>query len=118
VIKPRSRAAWTTLSIRKTALPTTTIEAAGAASGTKRTYRGTDKVHSIASESLDGSSIVLDDGSRWLVSPVGSYATVLWRVADRLTVLTGNVSGYPYQLIDVRDGSSAPARFLGSSSSP
>ena len=118
VIKPRSRAAWTTLSIRKTALPTTTSEAAGAVSGAKRTYRGTDKVHSIASESLDGSAIVLDDGSRWLVTPVGSYATVLWHLADRITVLTGNVSGYPYQLFDARDGSSAPARYLGSSPSP
>jgi hypothetical protein len=115
VIKPRSRAAWNTLSIRKTALPATTTEAVGAGSGAKRAYGGAAKVHAIASESLDGSAIVLDDGSRWLVSPVGSYTTVLWRVADRITVLPGNAPGYPYQLLNARDGSSAPARFLGSS---
>jgi hypothetical protein len=114
VIKPRSKAAWTTLSIRKTALPTTAAAADTSASGVERTYRGTGKVHSIASESLDGSSIVLDDGSRWLVNPVARYATVLWHVADRIAVLTGNEPGYGYQLIDARDGSSAPARFLGS----
>jgi hypothetical protein len=117
VIKPRSRAAWTTLSIRKTALPTTSAVAAGAASDAKRTYGGAARVHAIASESLDGSQVVLDDGSRWLVSPVGAYTTVLWHVADRITVLTGNFPGYPYQLLNARDGSSAPARFLGSSSS-
>jgi hypothetical protein len=105
------------LSIRKTALPTTTTEAAGAVSGAKRPYGGAAKVHAIASESLDGSTIVLDDGSRWLVSPAGSYTTVLWHVADKITVLTGNAPGYPYQLLNARDGSSAAARFLGSSSS-
>ena len=114
VIKPRSKAAWTTLSIRKTALPTTKAEPAGVGSGTERTYRGTGKVNSIASESLDGSLIVLEDGSRWLVSPVARYATVLWRVGDRIAVLTGTEPGYRYQLIDARDGSSASASFLGS----
>jgi len=113
VIKPRSRAAWTTLSIRKTALPTIGGET-GAPLGAKRAYRGTTKVHSIASESLDGSVIVLEDGSRWLVSPIGTYTTVLWRLTDRITALPGNDPGYPYQLVDARDGSSSSARFLGS----
>jgi hypothetical protein len=114
VIKPRSRAAWTTLSIRKTALPTIGGDT-GNVSGPARAYGGTAKVHSIASESLDGSLIVLEDGSRWLVSPIGSYTTVLWRLADRLTVLAGNDPGYRYQLVNARDGSSASARFLGTS---
>src|SRR5262249_8251691 len=109
-----SRAAWTTLSIRKTALPTTPGAEVGAAGSAERTYRGTAKVHTIASESLDGSLIVLDDGSRWLVSPVAQYTTVLWRGADNIAVLTGNDLGYRYQLLDSRDGSAAPARFLGS----
>ena len=61
---------------------------------------------------------MLDDGSRWLVSPFGSYTAVLWRVADRITVLTGSEPGYPYQLLNARDGSSASARFLGPSSPP
>jgi hypothetical protein len=100
------------LSIRKTALPTMEAEA-NLPSGAERTYRGVAKVHSIASESLDGSVIVLEDGSRWLVSPIGTYTTVLWRLADQLTVLSGNDPGYPYQLIDARDGSSSSARFLG-----
>jgi hypothetical protein len=113
VIKPRSRAAWTTLSIRQTALPTTAA-AVVRASGPERAYKGTARVHAIASESLDGSSIVLDDGSRWLVSPVSQYTTVLWRNADRITILAANVPGYPYQLLNARDGSSASARFLGS----
>jgi hypothetical protein len=114
VIKPRSRAAWTTLSIRKTAIPTIAGEGAGAGSGAGQSYRGTDKVHSIASESLDGSLIVLDDGSRWLAAPVAQYATVLWHIADRIAVLKGNDPVYRYQLVDSRDGSSASARFLGS----
>jgi hypothetical protein len=113
VIKPRSRAAWTTLSIRMTALPTIGGET-GAPVGSKRAYRGTTTVHSIASESLDGSVIVLEDSSRWLVNPLGTYTTVLWRLADRITVLPGNDPGYPYQLVNARDGSSSSARFLGS----
>jgi hypothetical protein len=115
VIRPRSRAAWTVLSIRKTALPMTAAEMGGSGpgSGAGGVYRGTAKVHSIESESLDGSLLVLDDGSRWLVNPVGSYTTVLWRIGDRLVILKGNDPVYRYQLVDARDNSTALARFLG-----
>jgi hypothetical protein len=119
VIKPRSKAAWTTLSIEKvSSLPSTrgavTVgsSAAGNVSG-RAAYVHTGSTHQIVDKSLDGSLLTLQDGSKWLISPVAQYETVLWLVTDHVAVLKGTDPTYPYRLIDTRDGSSASARYLG-----
>jgi len=112
VIKPRSKAAWNVLRIEKTPIPSTT----GTAPRTNahgRAYTGTSSAHRITAASLDGSTITLEDGSRWLISPLAEYVTVLWHVKDGIAVTHGSDPGYPYQLVDARDGSAASARFLG-----
>jgi hypothetical protein len=113
VIKPRSKAAWNVLSIEKTALPSTSIAAPQADARVGGAYSGTTSTHRITAKSLDGSLITLADGSKWLVTPVDRYATVLWLVKDAVTVVRGSDKGYPYQLLDTRAGTSASARFLG-----
>jgi len=106
VIKPRSRAAWTTLRIEKPS-----AEAAPAATGgISRPVLGSSQP--LAAKSLGGSRLTLADGSIWLVSPIGEYATVLWRPSDQISVLEGTTPGYRYQLVDIGAGSSAPARLL------
>jgi hypothetical protein len=106
VIKPRSKAAWTTLRIEKPspqAAGTRTGHTSGAVIGSSQP---------LASKTLDGSRLSLADGSSWLVSPAGEYATVLWRSNDQITVLQGATPGYGYQLVDTSAGSAAPARLL------
>jgi hypothetical protein len=114
VIKPRSRAAWTTLRIRKTSSPSSSgirPVTGGAAARASRPELGSS--HTLAETSLDGSHLTLDDGSRWLTSPIGEYQTVLWAVDDAIAVLKGATPGYGYQLVDAQNGTSVPARFLG-----
>ena len=111
VIRPRSRAAWTTLRIRKSSNsppPTRTGNQSGQGSNS-----GIGSSHRLAEMSLDGSRLTLDDGSSWLISPVGEYATVLWTVDDTISILKGTAPGYPYQLFDTQSGTAAPARLLG-----
>jgi hypothetical protein len=105
VIKPRSRAAWTTLRIEKPspATPVATARTSGPVLGSS---------HPLAQKSLDGSRLTLADGSVWLVSPVGEYATVLWRLNDQISVIKGTTPGYGYQLLNTGAGSAAPARLL------
>jgi hypothetical protein len=112
VIKPRSKAAWNVLQIEKTPLPKTGGTAPHTTGG-GRTYTGTSSEHRITYKSLDGSQITLADGSRWLVSPLTEYTTVLWHLKDGVTVSHAGAPGYPYQLVDTRAGSQASARFLG-----
>lgn len=113
VIKPRSKAAWNLLSIEKTTPASTGTAAPGRIGGGGRAYPHAASAHRITFESLDGSLITLEDRSKWLVSPLARYQTVLWHVADGIAVLHGSEKGYPYQLVDTRDGSAASARFLG-----
>lgn len=119
VIKPRSRAAWTTLSIKKvSSLPSTRATvtagspAAGGVSGGAACVR-TGSTHQIIDKSLNGSVLILQDGSKWLVSPVAQYETVLWLVTDDVAVLEATDPAFPCQLVDTRNGSSASARYLG-----
>jgi hypothetical protein len=115
VIKPRSRAAWTTLSIKKvSSLPSTRgaiAPAAGGASGAA--YVRTGSTQRIIDKSLDGSRLTLQDGSAWLISPIGQYESVLWLVTDDVAILKGTDPTYPYQLVDARVGRAASARYLG-----
>ena len=115
VIKPRSRAAWTTLSIKKvSSLPSpqsAMTPAAGNAGGAA--YVRTGSAQEIIDKSLNGSLLTLQDGSTWLISPIAQYDTVLWLVTDGVAILRGTDPTYPYQLINARLGSSASARYLG-----
>jgi hypothetical protein len=116
VIRPRGKAAWTTLSIEKVAsLPTTRGGVHPAAGGVSGRPAGihTGATRQIVDRSLDGSFLTLRDGSKWLISPVAQYETVLWHVTDDVAVLKGTDPAYPYQLVDTRAGSSASARYLG-----
>jgi hypothetical protein len=106
VIKPRSKAAWTTLRIEK-ASARAAPGAVGPASGPV-----VGSTSPLTAKSLDGSRVTLADGSSWLVSPMGEFATVLWRSNDVITVLAGTTPGYGYQLVDTGAGSGAPARLL------
>jgi hypothetical protein len=116
VIKPRGRVAWTTLSIEKvSSLPSSRGAVSPAAAGASRRAPAvsTRSTHRLIDKSLDGSSLTLQDGSKWLVSPVSQYETVLWLLTDDVAVLEGADPSYPYQLVDTRAGSSASARYLG-----
>lgn len=113
VIKPRSKAAWNVLSIEKTPLPSTATAAPPAHAHAGLVYPGTTSTHRITARSLDGSLITLQDGSKWLISPLARYETVLWLVKDAVSVVHGSDKTYPYQLVDARTGTSAAARFLG-----
>jgi hypothetical protein len=112
VIKPRSKAAWTTLSIERFARQPdagAVPASGGATSGSSRPK--VPSSHRLTAKSLDGSQLTFDDGSRWLVSPIGQLHTVLWHANDEIAVTQGTERGYPYQLVDTSNGSSAPARF-------
>jgi hypothetical protein len=113
VIRPRSKAAWTTLRIRKTTVSTPSSGTTGTTTmQSSSSSSGVDVSHRLAEMSLDGSRLTLDDGSSWLVSPVGEYATVLWSIGDTVGVLRGTAPGYPYQLYDTQNGTVAPAKSL------
>jgi hypothetical protein len=114
VLTPRSRAAWKTLRIEKTpALPPGGTTPAPVGSAGSAAVAEAGSTHRISDRSLDGSRLTLDDGSRWLVSPLGQYQSVLWPLNDLLAVLKGSDRSYPYELTDTRDGSSAEAKLLG-----
>jgi hypothetical protein len=77
------------------------------------TYTGGSGGHWIIDESLDGSVITLEDGSKWLVSPLDRYQDVTWLVTDNIVITMSYDPYYPYELTDTDDGSSVNARFLG-----
>jgi hypothetical protein len=101
VIKPTGPRSYRRLSVRKLR---------GATGGT---YAGTGSGHWITSKSLDNSVVKLEDGSRWLVSPIDRYEVTTWLAVDDITVLDGSDVFYPYQLVNTDDGSSVDAKFLG-----
>jgi len=113
VIKPRSRAAWTTLKIEKTSSPPSGgTPPARPGATTHAPWSVVGSSHRLADASLDGSRLTLDDGTTWLVSPPGQHETVLWSWNDPVVVLKGGTPGYPYPVLDTARGSSVVSRLL------
>jgi hypothetical protein len=107
-IKPVSGTRYRMLTIKKLRGAT-----GGSGGGSGSVYVATGDGHWITDKSLDGSVVTLEDGSRWLVSPIDRYNDATWLVVDNVTVIDGSDPSYPYQLIDTDDTSTVDARFLG-----
>jgi hypothetical protein len=106
IIKPVSATKYRTLSIKKV------HGATGAGAG--GLYPSTGSGHWITDTSDDASVVTLEDGSRWLTSPIDRYNAITWLITDNVTVVESSPDpSYPYLLVDTDDGSSVSARFLG-----
>jgi hypothetical protein len=64
----------------------------------------------IAAKSDDGSIIVLDDGSIWIVAPYDRATSGPWVDATSITV---NDSGAPDQLVNTDDHETVDANYIG-----
>jgi hypothetical protein len=60
-----------------------------------------------------GSLLELEDQSRWEVLPGHEIFTAHWVPRARVTVVPGNVPGYPYDLINTESGDRVPVRSRG-----
>ena len=60
-----------------------------------------------------GSRIELDDRSHWEVPAGHEIFTRHWVTEAEVTVVPGDFSGYPYDLINLESGERVPARYLG-----
>jgi hypothetical protein len=104
VIKPIGAKAYRTQSVTKLR---------GATGGVGQVYPGIGSGHWISNKTLDGSVITLEDGSKWLVSPVERYEVVIWLVVDDVTVLDGSDVFYPYRLVNTDESEVVDAKFIG-----
>jgi hypothetical protein len=60
-----------------------------------------------------GSLVELADSSHWEVSPGHEIFTDHWIADTEVTVVPGDQSGYPFDLINLRSGERVPAKYLG-----
>lgn len=55
----------------------------------------------------------LEDSSHWEVSPGHEVFTKHWFPDTEITVVPGDLSGYPYDLINLESGERVAAKYLG-----
>ena len=78
----------------------------------KGSYPISSSQHWIQQVIASGKLIVLEDGSLWEVSPIDIVYSSIWLPISNIAVLEG--SGlYPYKLINLDDGETVNAKFLG-----
>ena len=57
-----------------------------------------------------GRLVELDDSSMWKIPPGHEVFVEEWTGESDITVVPGDYTGYPYDLINVRSGHKVPAR--------
>jgi hypothetical protein len=67
--------------------------------------------HALRDKSDDGSILLLDDGSVWVVAQADRVNTGLWLAPSSITVNEG--SGAPYELVNTDDQETAEANYIG-----
>jgi hypothetical protein len=67
----------------------------------------------LSAQYAQGSLLELEDRSRWEILPGHEVFTSHWVPRARITVVPGNVPGYPYDLINTESGDRVPARYRG-----
>jgi hypothetical protein len=60
-----------------------------------------------------GSHVELADSSSWEISPGHEIYTDHWVLDCEVTVVPGDVQGYPYDLINLQTGERVAAKYLG-----
>ena len=69
--------------------------------------------HWIQNVSGGGTIIILEDSSAWEVSPIDIIDSSLWLPVSNIAVVEAS-GPYPYKLINIDDGETVNARYLGS----
>ncbi len=66
-------------------------------------------------ENIDGTYIILEDGSLWQIDHLDKIDAMLWLPASNITVIesTSGSLGYNYLLINMDDGEKAHAKYMG-----
>jgi hypothetical protein len=75
-------------------------------------YTGAASGHWLSDVSADGTSIRLEDGSIWLVSPSSRSGAAKWLSLSKITVRAGTDPSFGYRLVNTDDQETADARFL------
>lgn len=60
-----------------------------------------------------GSLVELADSSHWEVLPGHEIYTEHWAEDTEVTVVPGEVQGYPFDLINLKSGERVPAKYIG-----
>lgn len=75
-------------------------------------YAGTGSGHWIQNVLDNGAIIILEDNSKWQISPIDTVNTGIWLPVTNITVIENN-GEFPYRLINADDSETAEAKFLG-----
>ena len=77
-------------------------------------YAMTGDGHWIKEVKEGGKIIILEDVSRWEVSPINIVETCMWLPMTDITVEDGDDPSYPYKLINTEDKEEVDANYLSS----
>lgn len=75
-------------------------------------YLGIGSGHWIQNVSGGGKIIILEDGSLWEVSPIDIIYSTIWLPVSNIVVVEDSGS-YPYKLINIDEGETVNAKYLG-----
>jgi len=75
---------------------------------------GIDYNHWISDKSENGTLILLEDGTVWVVTPTDQVKTSIWLVVDRIAIFKSpSTPAYPYLLVNEREEEQVHAKYLG-----
>ena len=75
---------------------------------------GIDYNHWISDKSENGTLILLEDGTVWVVTPVDRVKTSIWLAVDHIAIFKSpSTPDYPYVLVNEREEERVHVKYLG-----